>query len=116
MRPLRGRYLLPGRAVGQPGQCPRTLCRQPGVGGICAFGLDESWFASRNDRPTSALRVLRYPPGLQVQAIDGSWVEVHAPEGGFVVNVGDLLTRWTGGHWLSPVPDDPVPDDGAAPR
>jgi isopenicillin N synthase-like dioxygenase len=96
-----------------------------------AFDMPFDWFATKNDRPTSALRVLRYPPrdaleagqypasphtdygtwtilhkragwtGLQAQALDGSWVDVHAPEGGFVVNVGDLLTRWTGGHWLS---------------
>lgn len=96
-----------------------------------AFGLPANWFVARNDRPTSALRVLRYPPdgylrqgqypasphtdygtwtilqkrpgrtGLQVQGLDGSWTEVDAPEKGFVVNVGDLLMRWTGGHWLS---------------
>jgi isopenicillin N synthase-like dioxygenase len=96
-----------------------------------AFDMPSDWFAAKNDRPTSALRVLRYPPrealengqypasphtdygtwtilhkrpgwtGLQAQALDGSWVDVHSPEGGFVVNVGDLLTRWTGGHWLS---------------
>jgi isopenicillin N synthase-like dioxygenase len=96
-----------------------------------AFDMPDEWFVSKNDRPTSALRVLRYPPresldpgqypasphsdygtwtilhkrsgwtGLQAQALDQSWVDIHAPEGGFVVNVGDLLMRWTGGHWLS---------------
>lgn len=96
-----------------------------------AFGLPDDWFDAKNDRPTSALRVLHYPPrpqlgarqfpasphtdygtwtilhkrpgptGLEAQALDGTWVPVQAPEGGFVVNVGDLLMRWTGGHWLS---------------
>jgi isopenicillin N synthase-like dioxygenase len=96
-----------------------------------AFDLPPDWFAAKNDRPTSALRVLHYPPGqalgagqypasphtdygtwtilhkrpgltgLEAQALDGSWVQVRAPEGGFVVNVGDLLMRWTGGQWLS---------------
>ena len=96
-----------------------------------AFSLPADWFANINDRPTSALRVLHYPPrpslgagqfpasphtdygtwtilkkrpgltGLQAQAISGEWVDVVAPEDGFVVNVGDLLMRWTGGHWLS---------------
>ncbi len=96
-----------------------------------AFDLPDGWFAPKNDRPTSALRVLHYPPGatvgegqylasphtdygtwtilhkgpgltgLEAQALDGSWVPVRAPDGGFIVNVGDLLMRWTGGHWLS---------------
>jgi isopenicillin N synthase-like dioxygenase len=95
-----------------------------------AFALPVDWFAAKNDRPTSALRVLHYPPGqvpagqypasphtdygtwtilhkrsgltgLEAQALDGSWVEIRAPEDGFVVNVGDLLMRWTGGQWLS---------------
>ncbi|MGH3601000.1 MAG: 2OG-Fe(II) oxygenase family protein, partial [Pseudonocardiaceae bacterium] len=96
-----------------------------------AFELPERWFVSRSDRPTSDLRVLHYPPrpdlaadqypasphtdygtwtilhkrpgvtGLQAQAVSGEWVDVTAPDGGFVVNVGDLLMRWTGGHWLS---------------
>jgi isopenicillin N synthase-like dioxygenase len=96
-----------------------------------AFGLPPDWFVARNDRPTSALRVLRYPPGgrlrdqqypasphtdygtwtilhkrpgltgLQAQSLDGTWVDVAAPDDGFVINVGDLLTRWSGGHWLS---------------
>ncbi|MDA8148640.1 MAG: isopenicillin N synthase family oxygenase [Actinomycetota bacterium] len=110
-----------------------------------AFGLPPDWFVARNDRPTSALRVLRYPPGthlgegqfpasphtdygtwtilhkrpgrtgLEVQALDGSWTEVHAPEGGFVVNVGDLLMRWTGGHWLSTL-HRVTPVDSSDPR
>lgn len=96
-----------------------------------AFGLPENWFAAKFDRPTSALRVLHYPPrvslegdqfpasahtdygtwtilkkrpgetGLQAQSVRGDWIDVIAPEGAFVVNVGDLLMRWTGGHWLS---------------
>jgi isopenicillin N synthase-like dioxygenase len=126
-----------------------------------AFDLTPDWFVAKNDRPTSALRVLHYPPGpgaqaepfvpgagtqaesfvpgpgaqaesfvpgpgaqypasphtdygtwtilhkrsgltgLEAQALDGSWVQVRAPENGFVINVGDLLMRWTGGQWLS---------------
>jgi isopenicillin N synthase-like dioxygenase len=96
-----------------------------------SFDLPPDWFDSYNDRPTSALRVLRYPPGgtlgagqfpasphtdygtwtilhkrpgrtgLQARSLAGDWVDVVAPDGGFVINVGDLLMRWTGGHWLS---------------
>jgi isopenicillin N synthase-like dioxygenase len=109
-----------------------------------SFGLGEGYFATKSDRPTSALRVLHYPPspslaerqlpasphtdygtwtilkkrpgltGLQAQAVGGEWIDVVAPEDGFVVNVGDLLMRWTGGHWLSTLHrvclvDDPDP-------
>lgn len=96
-----------------------------------AFELSPDWFNSKIDRAMSSLRVLHYPreallrpgqylaaphsdygtltilhkrsgrTGLEAQTIDGSWVEVCAPGDGFIVNVGDLLMRWTGGHWLS---------------
>ncbi|HTX01259.1 MAG TPA: 2-oxoglutarate and iron-dependent oxygenase domain-containing protein [Acidimicrobiales bacterium] len=96
-----------------------------------AFSLPADFFAARNSRPTSALRILHYPPrptlgagqypasphtdygtwtilkkrpgltGLQAESVSGEWVDVVAPAEGFVVNVGDLLMRWTGGHWLS---------------
>lgn len=96
-----------------------------------AFGLSPDWFEPCNDRPTAALRVLHYPEtdrlssgqypasphtdygtwtilqkragrtGLQAESVSGEWVDVVVPDGGFVVNVGDLLMRWTGGHWLS---------------
>ncbi len=96
-----------------------------------AFSLAESFFEGCSGRPTSALRVLHYPPrpnlkvdqypasphtdygtwtilhkrpgltGLQAESITGQWVDVVVPDGGFVVNLGDLLMRWTGGHWLS---------------
>lgn len=95
------------------------------------FGQSESWARERNSRHTSSLRILRYPSGpsaapqqfgasphtdygawtilskrpgstgLEAQRPDGTWEGVSAPPGGFVVNVGDLLTRWTGGRWLS---------------
>jgi isopenicillin N synthase-like dioxygenase len=111
-----------------------------------AFSLSPQWFVDKSNRPTSALRVLHYPPrpeltkdqflasphsdygtwtilkkrpgltGLQAQATSGEWLDVIAPAGGFVVNVGDLLTRWTGGNWLSTlhrvVPVDEVEEGG----
>mmetsp|Transcript_18196 Transcript_18196/g.54682 ORF Transcript_18196/g.54682 Transcript_18196/m.54682 type:complete len:355 (+) Transcript_18196:191-1255(+) len=39
-------------------------------------------------------------PGLQVRH-RGAWHEVPPKEGAFVVNVGDLLHRWTGGRFKS---------------
>jgi isopenicillin N synthase-like dioxygenase len=110
-----------------------------------SFDLSPDWFRAYNDRPTSALRVLRYPPGgplsagqfpasphtdygtwtilqkrsgktgLQAQSLAGDWVDVVVPDGGFVINVGDLLMRWTGGHWLSTM-HRVVPTDSSDPQ
>ena len=41
------------------------------------------------------------PGGLQVQARDGRWVDVPTSPTTFVVNIGDLLMRWTNARWLS---------------
>ncbi len=34
-------------------------------------------------------------PGLEVQPIGGEWTPVEAPAGALVVNIGDMLARWT---------------------
>ena len=39
--------------------------------------------------------------GLQVRTRAGDWIDVLAPEDSFVVNIGDLLMRWTNDRWLS---------------
>jgi isopenicillin N synthase-like dioxygenase len=41
------------------------------------------------------------PGGLQVRRPDGSWEDVAAPPGGFVINIGDLMMRWSNDTWLS---------------
>lgn len=41
------------------------------------------------------------PGGLEVQALDGSWVPVPPTAGAYVVNVGDALARWTNDRWRS---------------
>jgi len=33
--------------------------------------------------------------GLEVQTCEGEWVTAHPIENTLVVNIGDLLTRWT---------------------
>ena len=40
-------------------------------------------------------------PGLQVESRDGTWTDVQAVEGGLVVNIGDLMERWTNDRWRS---------------
>jgi isopenicillin N synthase-like dioxygenase len=40
-------------------------------------------------------------PGLQLRDDDGSWFDVFPPDGGFLVNIGDLLAEWTNDRWRS---------------
>ena len=96
-----------------------------------ALGLAEDAFARHIDRHGSALRLAHYPdveagstvaslragahtdygtltilwtdgaPGLQVESVDGSWCDVEPVEGGLIVNLGDLMQRWTNDRWRS---------------
>lgn len=39
--------------------------------------------------------------GLQILSPTGAWVEVDPVEGAFVINIGDLMQRWTNDRWRS---------------
>ena len=96
-----------------------------------ALGLNSRYFDPFIANPISALRALHYPAmrgvaldkqqragahtdygsltillpqpgsrGLQVQS-GGSWVDVPAEDGAFVINIGDLMARWTADRWVS---------------
>jgi isopenicillin N synthase-like dioxygenase len=39
--------------------------------------------------------------GLEVRARDGSWIAPPASADAYIVNVGDILMRWTNDHWVS---------------
>jgi isopenicillin N synthase-like dioxygenase len=41
------------------------------------------------------------PGGLQVETKAGGWIDVETDPATFVVNIGDLLMRWTNDRWLS---------------
>jgi isopenicillin N synthase-like dioxygenase len=41
------------------------------------------------------------PGGLQVRSRGGEWIDVETDPASFVVNIGDLLMRWTNDRWVS---------------
>lgn len=95
------------------------------------MGLDEHFFLRSSDNPLSRASFVYYPAqpeqsgeaqfgvaphtdfgvltvlcqdntgGLQVQDINGDWIHAPPMEGTLVVNVGDLLARWTAGEYKS---------------
>ena len=56
------------------------------------------------------------PGGLQVQTRAGEWVDVETDQDTFVVNIGDLLMRWTNDRWVSNVHRVVNPPDSVAAR
>jgi len=95
------------------------------------MNLDESFFMQTCNNPLSRASFVYYPAqpedsgeeqfgvaphtdfgvltvlcqdntgGLQVQDINGDWIHAPPIEGALVVNVGDLLSRWTAGQYKS---------------
>lgn len=41
------------------------------------------------------------PPGLQVKLKGGDWADVRTAQGEIILNIGDLLARWTNDRWVS---------------
>jgi isopenicillin N synthase-like dioxygenase len=39
--------------------------------------------------------------GLEILTPDGAWTEVPPQSGAFVINIGDLMARWTNDRWVS---------------
>ena len=67
-----------------------------------------------------SLTVLRPDPdvaGLEIEVRPGQWLAAPSVDDGFIVNIGDLMARWTNDRWRSTVhrvaPSDPA---GEAPR
>jgi isopenicillin N synthase-like dioxygenase len=54
------------------------------------------------------------PGGLEVRTRDGEWIRCETEPGTFVVNIGDLLMRWTNDRWVSTLHRvaNPPPDAG----
>ena len=94
-----------------------------------ALDLPEAYFLDKFDRAAGALRLLHYPPqpaeetrlglgahtdyemftilaqdanpGLQVLNGAGEWIDIPPVAGTFVVNIGDLMARWTNDRFTS---------------
>jgi isopenicillin N synthase-like dioxygenase len=93
--------------------------------------LPEDYFARFYDPPSATVRLLRYPPhpaaaaanqlgagahtdwggvtilvqdevgGLEIRNVSGEWLEAPPISGTFVINIGDLMQRWTNGLYRS---------------
>lgn len=96
------------------------------------LGAESDFFVSRYQRPMARGQLIHYPapladhpqdqfgvaphtdfgcitllyqhtPGLEVRALDGQWIPVPPQPGMLVVNIGDLLERWSNGTLPSTV-------------
>lgn len=97
------------------------------------LGADPELFARQCQRPSTNMRLVHYPPqdqiagrtdkgagahtdrglitlllndneaGLEVQSLDGAWIAVPPQQDALIVNVGQLMTRWTNGRLRSAV-------------
>jgi isopenicillin N synthase-like dioxygenase len=107
--------------------CARSLLR----GFAVSLGLDADFFRGRFAKPLARCSLIYYPPqppdsgsdqfgvaphtdyggltllnqddtgGLQVHTRSGEWVTAVPIPGTFVVNVGDLMARWTNDRFVS---------------
>ena len=96
-----------------------------------SLDLPADWFTGYFDLPVGTLRMIKYPPqtrddvfnqigagahtdwggitllaqddsgGLEVRNIAGEWLEATRIPGTYVVNLGDLMARWTNGLYNS---------------
>jgi isopenicillin N synthase-like dioxygenase len=96
-----------------------------------ALDMPQDFFADKIAKPMTTLRLLHYPPqrgrvtedqigcgahsdfgcftmlaqddigGLQVRGRDGQWIDATPIPGSFVVNIGDMMARWTNDRFAS---------------
>ena len=95
------------------------------------LGIDPSFFAAKYQKRMQRTQAVFYPPqpaelgddqfgvaphtdygcitllwqddngGLEVQSLNGDWIQAPPIEGSFVINVGDLLGRWSNDRFAS---------------
>ncbi|MBS1019231.1 isopenicillin N synthase family dioxygenase [Gluconobacter cerinus] len=109
------------------GVCGQHLLRAV----ACSLGIAPDFFVSKYDRPLQRTQAIWYPPhpterqndqfgvaphtdygcvtllwqdetgGLDVQGVDGQWVSAPPVPGTLVINIGDLLCRWSNQRYNS---------------
>ncbi|MFZ0521478.1 MAG: 2-oxoglutarate and iron-dependent oxygenase domain-containing protein [Candidatus Acidiferrales bacterium] len=64
------------------------------------------------------LRADAAPGGLEIFTPDGEWQAVPMMQDAFIVNIGDLMARWTNDHWVSTLHRvvNPPPDASGSTR
>lgn len=103
-----------------------------------ALGLPGGWFDDKVADHTALLLVNWYPPAAEVRPgqlrrgahtdygaftivaaeqvpglqilVGDQWIDVPVVPGGFVVNLGDLMARWTNDRWVSTLHRVVIPD------
>ncbi|MEM9036854.1 MAG: 2-oxoglutarate and iron-dependent oxygenase domain-containing protein [Actinomycetota bacterium] len=78
--------------------CNLRLLHYPPVG---EQADDQLGCGAHSDYGTVTLLATDGTPGLELLNRSGEWVRVAAPEGALIVNLGDLLARWTNDRYVS---------------
>jgi len=96
-----------------------------------ALNLQENWFENKLDKPMTMLRLLHYPPapvdvprfgcgahsdygcctilaqddtgGLQLLSAKNEWIDIPYEPNTLVVNIGDMMQRWTNNKFKSTI-------------
>lgn len=96
-----------------------------------SLDMPDGWFKSFHSPASANLRLIKYPPqshnaafnqigagahtdwggvtilaqdsvgGLEVRTVQGDWIKAPPVPGTFVINLGDLMARWTNGIYMS---------------
>ncbi|MBA2964076.1 MULTISPECIES: isopenicillin N synthase family dioxygenase [Ramlibacter] len=109
-------------------ECGRHVLRAMAL----ALGADENFFVGQCEKPYTNMRLVHYPPqdpqpdagigasahsdrgiitlllndsngGLHVETANGDWIDAPPDPQAIIVNVGDLMTRWSNGRFRSAI-------------
>lgn len=102
--------------AGRTGRAPNVMranryLRQPGLPDPAPGQLR---MGAHTDYGACTILLADDMPGLEILGPDGAWHGVRPVPGAFIVNIGDLLARWTNDRWRSTL-HRVVPPPGALP-
>jgi isopenicillin N synthase-like dioxygenase len=114
--------------VGDYYQRVQALARVLFRGFAMALGLPEDFFEDKLTAPPAQLRLIHYPfdpdavdaegigahtdyecftilfstaPGLEVMNGEGRWIDAPPLEGGFIINISDMIETWSNGAFVA---------------